>query len=266
MLLFRRIVRHAHCRGGFDGWPHIVYTPVSAMPRCAHRPCDGHNDSLLTKNTDRQMQSISLTHMGDFERQQAFDPNHFAPSIIKRVRGALCTFSASRHSERVRREPFPLRTADLTERSGEESSKSIHLLDSVKVHNDETPSKVVQISEIFSSYDRRLRVLEEEARLDGYSLNDASKKAFFVFCWRYPLMRRARLVLMENGNLRATWKDDEGAHVGLQFQNSQSIQFVIFGRRRLDSPVSRVTGRVSMDGIMRQIDALDVRDAMTYAP
>ena len=211
------------------------------------------------------MQAISFTHMGDSERQQAFDPNHFAPSIMKRVRGTLCTFSAGLHSERKRSGPFRLRTADSTERSGEESSKSIRLPGSVKVHEDETPSKVVQISEIFSSYDRRLRVLEEEARLDGYSLNDASKKAFSVFCWRYPLMRRARLVLMENGNLRATWKDDEGAHVVLQFQNSQSIQFVIFGRRRIDSPVPRVTGRVSMDDIMRHIDALDVRDAMTYA-
>lgn len=212
------------------------------------------------------MQAINLIPMGASERRQAFDPHHFAPSIMKIVRGTPRTYSADRHSQQERRGPFRLRTADSAKRSGEESSRSFRLLDSVQVHDGETLSKVAQFFGTFKSYDRRIGVLEEQARLDGYSLNDASKKAFSVFCWRYPLMRRARLVLMENGNLRATWKDDEGAHVGLQFQNSQSIQFVIFGRRRLDSPVPRVTGRVSMDGIMRQIDALDVRNAMTYAP
>ena len=175
-------------------------------------------------------------------------------------------FSVRYRLKQRRRDPLRFRNAVLAEHSGEESSKSTRIFDSVEVHEAETPSKVAQISETFSSYDHRLQVLEEQARLDGYSLNDASRKAFSEFCWRYPLVRRARLVLMENGNLRATWKDDYGAHVGLQFQDSQSIQFVIFGRRELDWPVQRVCGRVTMEGIMRQIKALDVRGAVTYAP
>ena len=173
----------------------------------------------------------------------------------------------ARHlAEGQRRGPIRFQTVAQRNRSGEELSKPIRLLDSFEVHDADSPSRVAQIYETFSSYDDRLQVLEEQARLDGYSLNDASRKAFSEFCLRYPLMRRARLVLMENGNLRATWKDDYGAHVGLQFQDSQSIQFVIFGRRALDRPVQRVTGRVTMDGIMRQIKALDVRGAVTYGP
>lgn len=212
------------------------------------------------------MQAISLTQMGAAGRRQAFDPNQLAASIMKKVRGTPLTISAHHRSELELHDPVWFRSAVATECAWEESSKSIRLLDSFEVHDADSPSRVAQISETFSSYDDRLQVLEEQARIDGYSLNDASRKAFSEFCLRYPLMRRARLVLMENGNLRATWKDNYGAHVGLQFQDSRSIQFVIFGRRALDRPVQRVTGRVTMDGIMRQIEALDVRGAVTYGP
>ncbi len=203
--------------------------------------------------------------MGAVAGHQALDPSHSTLSIVEKVRGTT-TLHARHHAEAQRRGPIRFRTVAQRNRSDEEFSKSIRLLDSFEVHDADSPSRVAQISETFSSYDDRLQVLEEQARLDGYSLNDASRKAFSEFCLRYPLMRRARLVLMENGNLRATWKDDYGAHVGLQFQDSRSIQFVIFGRRALDRPVQRVTGRVTMDGIMRQIKALDVRGAVTYGP
>ena len=212
------------------------------------------------------MQAISLTHIGAEARQQTFDPNYLASVIIKDVGRTRSMFSARRRLEQECLETLRFGTVARAEHSGEESSKSIRLFDPVEVHDVEPPWKIAQISETFSSYDHRLQVLEEQGRLEGYSLNDASRKAFYDFCWRYPWMRRARLVLMENGNLRATWKDEYGAHVGLQFQDSQSIQFVIFGRRELDLPVQRVCGRVTMEGIMRQIKALDVRGAVTNAP
>ena len=244
--------------------------------KCLQTPAD---DAMMRSSTNpwtckvpkydeyrKKMQAISLTRMSAAGCRAAFDPNHLAPAMMKIVGGTPSLFSAGQRLEKERHDPLRFRIAARTELSGEESSKAIRVFESVEVHDAETPSKVAQISETFSSYDHRLQVLEEQGRLDGYSLNEASRKAFSGFCWRYPWMRRARLVLMENGNLRATWKDDDGAHVGLQFQDSQSIQFVIFGRRRLDSPVPRVSGRDSVDGIMRQIDALDVRRAVTHGP
>ena len=212
------------------------------------------------------MQAIGLTHMGSAGRSQTIDPSRLGPAIMKNVGRIGSMFSAGRCFRQERHETFRFATVGRTEHSGEESSKSIRLFEPVEVHDVETPWKITQISETFSSYDHRLQVLEEQGKLEGYSLNEASRKAFSDFCWRYPWMRRARLVLMENGNLRATWKDEYGAHVGLQFQDSQSIQFVIFGRRKPDGPVQRVSGRVTMDGIMRQINALDVRGVVTHAP
>lgn len=107
-------------------------------------------------------------------------------------------------------------------------------------------------------YESRINVLKEQAELEGYSLSEASETAFWNFLKKNPFTRRGRLVLLENGNLRAVWNDGNDAHIRLQFLDDRLIQYVIFARRGPDAPVSRVSGRDTMDGIMRQIDAFDL--------
>ncbi len=75
-------------------------------------------------------------------------------------------------------------------------------------------------------------------------------------------MRRGRLVLMENGNLRAVWKGKNSAHVALQFIDSRTIQYVIFKQREPSTPVSRASGRDTMEGISNQISAFDLDDIL----
>ena len=73
-----------------------------------------------------------------------------------------------------------------------------------------------------------------------------------------PNVRRGRLVLLENGNLRAVWKGENQAHIGLQFLDEQLVQYVLFARRDPGLPVSRVTGRDTIEGVRKQIDAFDL--------
>ena len=113
-----------------------------------------------------------------------------------------------------------------------------------------------------SAYKDRIRLLKEQADLDGYSLSQPSKAAFLEFIERNPQVKRGRLVLMENGNLRAVWKGDNGAHIGLQFRDRQSIQYVIFKQRKPSAPVSRVSGSDTMEGISRQIEAFDLGNVL----
>ncbi len=68
---------------------------------------------------------------------------------------------------------------------------------------------------------------------------------------------------MDNGNLRAIWKDDQGARLGLQFLGGSIVQYVIFKRRSQGQPISRVTGRDSLEGLERQIDAFEL-DSLLY--
>ena len=114
----------------------------------------------------------------------------------------------------------------------------------------------------FFSFMNRIKDLKEQAGLDGYSINRDSNKAFWDFFGQNPQLKRERLVLLENGNLRATWKNDHGTHIGLQFINNQLIQFVIFKKRDSTAPVSRLSGCDTMDGINQLITAYDLRDVL----
>jgi len=67
---------------------------------------------------------------------------------------------------------------------------------------------------------------------------------------------------MDNGNLRAVWKDEQGAHLGLQFLGGGMVQYVIFKRRRQEQPVSRVSGCDSLEGLERQIDAFELHSLL----
>ena len=63
---------------------------------------------------------------------------------------------------------------------------------------------------------------------------------------------------MDNGNLRAIWKNEAGSRVGIQFLGSQMAEYVIFRRRPATTDVSRVAGIDTLEGIKRQIHAFDL--------
>ena len=152
--------------------------------------------------------------------------------------------------------------ADEGVESSEPEGVSILLLDPAEAYDHEIKSKAQHIRDTDSAYARRIEVLREQAELDGYSLNLASEEAFYEFFQKNLLQRRGRLVLMENGNLRAVWKGENEAHIGLQFITNLSAQYVIFTRRDPQSPVSRVSGHDTMDGIKRQIEAFDLNGVL----
>ncbi len=70
-------------------------------------------------------------------------------------------------------------------------------------------------------------------------------------------------MLVDNGNIRAIWKDGQSSHLGLQFLGGGMAQYVIFRRRGSGQQISRVAGRDSLKGVLRQIDAFDL-DALLY--
>lgn len=109
-----------------------------------------------------------------------------------------------------------------------------------------------------AKFERRLEVLTDEAEADGSAFNPDSEVAFRWFLDEHPFLRSGRLFLMDNGNLRATWKDDRDTHVGLQFLPGDSVQYVIFTRRPSSRTISRVHGYDTLDGIPRLLAAYDL--------
>lgn len=114
------------------------------------------------------------------------------------------------------------------------------------------------------AYMVRLRFLQDEAVLDGYTLSATSEIDFWQFVRSEPDVRQGNLVLMDNGNVRAIWKDNQGTRLGLQFLGDGLVQFVIFKRRNQGQPISRVSGRDSLEGVRRQIVAFEL-ESFLYA-
>lgn len=109
-----------------------------------------------------------------------------------------------------------------------------------------------------ANFERRLQALVEEAEAEGYAFNPDSEVAFRWFLDEHPFLKAGRLFLMDNGNLRATWKDNRDTHVGLQFLPDDSVQYVIFTRRPFSRTISRVHGYDTLDGIPRLLAAYDL--------
>ncbi len=112
------------------------------------------------------------------------------------------------------------------------------------------------------AYHTRIQHLREMAEEEDYSRSPRSEKDFWSFFESNPFVRQGNLVLLENGNLRAIWKDGRGTHIGLQFLGGQTIQFVIFKIRAEGKPVSRAYGRDNFEGVQCQIQAFELQSMM----
>ena len=120
------------------------------------------------------------------------------------------------------------------------------------------------IEEKLRAYDDRIADLRYLGWQEGISLSTASVKTFVRFLRDNPTMKRADLVLMDSGNLRATWEIEDQTRVGLQFLPTGRVQFVIFARRVSEDYVSRVHGRDTIAGVGTQLRAFDL-DRVLYS-
>ena len=109
-------------------------------------------------------------------------------------------------------------------------------------------------------YEDRIKYLRDEAEQDGFSLNPASERYFWLFVNSVRQTRRAYLYMLDNGNLRAVWKDENDAQVGLQFLDDGMVQYVIFARCAPEVEITPAYGRVSIDtAIIGQIEGFDLQ-------
>ena len=112
--------------------------------------------------------------------------------------------------------------------------------------------------EIRRAYQSRIGELIRYGIVEGILLNEASVMDFWGFVRSAGYTRQARLAFMDNGDIRAVWKGDEGDHLGLHFLGNQAVNYVMFKRRPGAIQVSRVAGNDTFEGIKRQIRAFSL--------
>ena len=134
------------------------------------------------------------------------------------------------------------------------------------VSRDSTPSddgiqaRTDRLNGVARSCRRRIRELDDFARREGFRVNPASERAFWRFFERSPFGAPPGLVLLDNGNLRATWGDMKPTHVGLQFVPNDQIQYVIFARPPSSPGVMRGRGRAGAANIPKLLEGFGLAD------
>ena len=145
----------------------------------------------------------------------------------------------------------------------DESTLDPGSLEHPRVKSDLGPKEEAQLTRTkHDAYMARMKQLQNEALHDGYAMNLTSEVDFRQFIQSAPEIRKGNLVLMDNGNLRASWKDGQRAHLGLQFLGGGMVQYVIFKCRTQGQQTSRVAGRDSLEGVERQIEAFELHSLL----
>jgi hypothetical protein len=102
---------------------------------------------------------------------------------------------------------------------------------------------------------QRLATLKVQALLQEEPFSEASLADLIEFLRELPFVQRPALFLLDNGNLRAVWKNDWKEQIGLQFLGGQIVQFVIFSLRADPPMMARIAGAETMGNIVGQIKA-----------
>ena len=122
---------------------------------------------------------------------------------------------------------------------------------------------LTELLAVINAYQDRIEVLRCEGEVDGFTLNASSEEDFYLFVKSAPFTRRASLVLIDNGNLRAVWRSNDGSHLGVQFRGGQAASYVIFKPRSSTPDFSRVSGTDTLDGVKRQIHAFGLETLLS---
>lgn len=94
----------------------------------------------------------------------------------------------------------------------------------------------------------RIGELKRLGAEEGLPWSAASEQDFWVFVRARPTLREPGLILMDNGNLRAMWRNAAGEQVGLEFRGYSQVYFVFFARRPEGPVMARSAGE---DSILR---------------
>ena len=123
---------------------------------------------------------------------------------------------------------------------------------------DEFEQKYRAWKELCQAYRRRIEILRKAGATEGIKLNKCSEEDFWLFLRSPMTTRQAGLALMDNGNIRAVWRDDDSNHLGLHFLGGREIRYVIFKRQPDSEGMFRTAGSDDFEGMEKKIDEFDL--------
>jgi hypothetical protein len=99
----------------------------------------------------------------------------------------------------------------------------------------------------------RVAELHQDAIDDNLSFSEASHADLRRFLAGIAFSRRPSIFLLDNGNLRAVWKNEQKEQLGLQFLGGGAVQYVAFRQRHALETMSRLSGAENLDYVRKLI-------------
>jgi hypothetical protein len=99
----------------------------------------------------------------------------------------------------------------------------------------------------------RLRELHVDALRNAEPFSESSLADLRLFLDSLPLIERPSIFLLDDGNLRAVWRNAAKEQVGLQFLGTSVVQFVMFVQRQQPPMMSRDAGTDALANIRARI-------------
>ena len=93
---------------------------------------------------------------------------------------------------------------------------------------------------------------------DIEAVNESSISDFWSFMENNSYSRRAGLVLLDNGDLRAVWRENGGNNVGMEFQGNGTILYVMFKHYPDGRKTDRDAGITTFDGVAKKLREMDL--------
>jgi hypothetical protein len=118
-------------------------------------------------------------------------------------------------------------------------------------------AKLVSHHDVYSARIIELRGFAEDDE-DIEAVNEDSISDFWAFMEDNLYSRRSGLVLLDNGDLRAVWRENGGNNVGLEFQGDGSILYVMFKRHPDGRKADRDAGITTFDGVVDKLREMDL--------
>ena len=122
---------------------------------------------------------------------------------------------------------------------------------------------MTQISDENSVYEKRIETLRGCATEEGITVNETSVEDFRLFVGHIWPSNRAQLILTDDGNLRAIWKEHP-SRLGLEFTGDRQVIYVVFKRSYPIEEVSRLSGEASFTQIVELIKEWDFPHKRVY--
>lgn len=105
---------------------------------------------------------------------------------------------------------------------------------------------------------QRIERLKADARIEDLEVSEASEEDLVAFLKAQTFTRRPSIGLLDNGNLRAVWRNSKHEQIGLQFRGDGECQYVFLSSRKDGQPMAATYGRDTVAVASKLIAALEL--------